>query len=85
VPVNSLKGYYGHTMGAAGVLETILSMRAVDRGNILGTRGFHELGVSNPISVSATNSPTTKQSFLKLLSGFGGGNAAMVFERIEKI
>ena len=85
VPVNSLKGFYGHTMGAAGVLETVLSMRAIDRGTILGTRGFHELGVSQPLSVSACNRPTTKQSFLKLLSGFGGGNAAMVFERIEKI
>ena len=84
VPVNSLKGFYGHTMGAAGVLESILSMRAVDRGTILGTRGFHELGVSKPVSVSADNRTTTKQSFLKLLSGFGGGNAAMVFERIEK-
>ena len=85
VPVNSLKGFYGHTMGAAGVLETVLSMRAIDRGTILGTRGFHELGISQPLSVSACNRPTTKQSFLKLLSGFGGGNAAMVFERIEKI
>ena len=26
VPVNSLKGYYGHTLGAAGVLETVLSL-----------------------------------------------------------
>jgi 3-oxoacyl-[acyl-carrier-protein] synthase-1 len=30
VPVNSLKGYYGHTMGAAGILETIITMRALD-------------------------------------------------------
>jgi 3-oxoacyl-[acyl-carrier-protein] synthase-1 len=28
IPINSFKGYYGHTMGAAGVLETILSMRS---------------------------------------------------------
>lgn len=84
VPVNSLKGYYGHTMGAAGVLESVLSMRAVDHGCVLGTRGFHELGVSQGVLVSAKNRPTTKQAFLKLLSGFGGGNAAMMFQKYKK-
>ncbi|MBR5928713.1 MAG: beta-ketoacyl synthase, partial [Prevotella sp.] len=81
VPVNSLKGYYGHTMGAAGVLETILSMQAVNDGCILGTRGFEELGVSKAVRVSAQNEQTDKRAFLKLLSGFGGCNAAMLFEK----
>ena len=81
VPVNSLKGYYGHTMGAAGVLETILSMVAVDDGCILGTRGYEELGVSHRVRVSGQHAATTKQSFLKLLSGFGGCNAAMLFKK----
>lgn len=81
VPVNSLKGYYGHTMGAAGVLETILSIQAVDDGCVLGTRGFEELGVSKAVRVSAQNGQTDKRAFLKLLSGFGGCNAAMLFEK----
>ncbi|MBF1436320.1 MAG: 3-oxoacyl-ACP synthase, partial [Prevotella micans] len=50
-PVNALKGYYGHTMGAAGVLETILSMRAVEAGTIIPTRGFGTLGVSNKLNI----------------------------------
>lgn len=81
VPVNSLKGYYGHTMGAAGVLETILSMAAVDDGCVLGTRGYEELGVSHRVRVSGQHTTTAKQAFLKLLSGFGGCNAAMLFEK----
>ena len=32
VPVSCLKGVFGHTMGAAGILETILSMASVDDG-----------------------------------------------------
>lgn len=83
VPVNSLKGYYGHTMGAAGVLETVLTMAALDDGCILGTRGFEELGVSHPIRVSGEHAATTGRSFLKLMSGFGGTNAAMLFKRVE--
>lgn len=81
VPVNSLKGYYGHTMGAAGILETILAMRAVDGGVVLGTKGFEELGVSCKVNISKDNRPTDRRSFIKLISGFGGGNAAILFRK----
>lgn len=80
-PVNSLKGYYGHTMGAAGVMEVILSMRAVEDHTILGTKGFDSLGVSKNVKVCPEHRSTDKNSFIKLLSGFGGCNAAMLFTR----
>ena len=80
VPVNGYKGYYGHTMGAAGVLETILSMAAIDDHTILGTRGYEERGVSGKIQLSADNQPTSKTAFVKMLSGFGGCNAAVLLE-----
>ena len=81
VPVNALKGYYGHTMGAAGVLETILSMQAVDDHNILATKGYEALGVTHPLRLSNRNQPTDKRAFIKLLSGFGGCNAALLFAK----
>ena len=77
-PVNSYKGYFGHTLGAAGVLETILTIQALNDQSILGTRGFQELGVSVPIQVSAEAKVTDKKTFLKLISGFGGTNAALL-------
>lgn len=80
VPVNSLKGYYGHTLGAAGILETVLTMRALDNHIILGTKGFEELGVSGKVRVSASHQSTEKTAFVKLISGFGGGNAALLVE-----
>jgi 3-oxoacyl-[acyl-carrier-protein] synthase-1 len=79
VPLNSLKGYYGHTMGAAGILESILSMAAIDDHTVLGTRGFSKLGVSCPVNISSEHRNTDKQAFVKLLSGFGGCNAAGIF------
>ena len=81
VPVNALKGVFGHTMGAAGILESILSMHAVDAGLVLPTRGFSELGVSRPVRVSAVAGRTGKQAFVKLLSGFGGVNGALLFRK----
>ncbi len=79
VPVNSLKGYFGHTMGAAGILETILSMASVDDGTVLGTRGYSVCGVSCPPDISSGPRRTVKRAFVKLLSGFGGCNAAGIF------
>ena len=81
VPVNALKGTFGHTMGAAGILESILSMQAVDAGIILPTRGFSALGVSRPVKVSATVGKTDRRAFVKLLSGFGGVNGALLFRK----
>ena len=81
VPVNALKGVFGHTMGAAGLLESILSMHAVDAGVVLPTRGFSELGVSRPVCVSASMGKTYKKAFVKLLSGFGGVNGALLFRK----
>ncbi len=80
-PINTLKGYYGHTMGAAGVLETVLSMRALDDGIVLATRGHEQCGTSVPVNVSAQHRNTNAKSFVKLLSGFGGCNAAMLFKK----
>jgi 3-oxoacyl-[acyl-carrier-protein] synthase-1 len=77
--VNALKGVFGHTMGAAGILESILSMEAADAGLVLPTRGFSELGVSRPVLVSAETRKTDKKAFIKLLSGFGGVNGALLF------
>lgn len=78
VPTDALKGYFGHTLGAAGVLETILSMKAVDDHTIIGTLGYEELGVSGKVNVSAENRPTDKNTFAKMLSGFGGCNATIL-------
>ncbi len=81
VPLSALKGYYGHTMGAAGVLETILSMRATDDGIVLPSKGFTEPGVSGKVCISSEPRPTDKTAFLKIMSGFGGCNVAAMFEK----
>ena len=77
IPVNALKGYVGHTLGAAGIMETILCMKAVDDHTVLGTRGYEEVGVSGRIQLSSKHHSTIKTSFIKQLSGFGGCNATL--------
>lgn len=83
VPVNALKGYFGHTMGAAGILETIITMHTLDQHIIIGTRGCEERGVSGQVKLSASHQPTDKTAFVKTISGFGGCNAAVLVERLD--
>jgi 3-oxoacyl-[acyl-carrier-protein] synthase-1 len=82
VPVNSLKGYYGHTLGAAGLIEAVISMHALQQQLVIPTLGFQSLGVPHPIMVSNQLSSRPMQHFLKTGSGFGGCNAAMIFSKI---
>jgi len=81
VPTNSLKGYYGHTLGAAGLIETIISMQSLKQNLILPTLGFETMGVSNPINVCTTLTSKRLKTCLKTASGFGGCNAAIVFSK----
>lgn len=79
VPLNALKGVFGHTLGAAGVLETVVSMKAVEAGIVLPTRGYGECGVSHSLDLSPHTRPAHGDTFIKMLSGFGGSNAAVAW------
>ena len=81
IPLNSLKGYLGHTLGAAGVVETILSIRQANMGLLFPTLGYEEIGVSRPINILNDNHHAPSLSYiLKTASGFGGCNAAVVIK-----
>ena len=84
IPINTLKGYYGHTLGASGILETIITMHSVSHGELLATRGFSEIGVSGKVNISANSMRVSKQSFVKIISGFGGCNAAVRMEGVRR-
>ena len=79
--LHSLKGYFGHTLGAAGVVESVLSIQSLLNDEILVSKGFENMGVSQTLNISRElmNKPIT--SFIKTASGFGGCNAAIVFRK----
>lgn len=81
MPVCGLKGYYGHTLGAAGIIETILAMASLDRGLIPGTRGYHTQGTTYALNLSAEAQTTDRLGFIKILSGFGGSNAGIAYTK----
>jgi 3-oxoacyl-[acyl-carrier-protein] synthase-1/3-oxoacyl-[acyl-carrier-protein] synthase II len=81
VVVHPFKAQIGHTLGAAGALESLACVDAFERGLLPGAAGF---GAMDPdamvrlLDVAKAGSPRTA---LKLSAAFGGANAALVLSR----
>ncbi|MFO7370843.1 MAG: beta-ketoacyl synthase N-terminal-like domain-containing protein [Bacteroidales bacterium] len=82
VPVNSLKGYWGHTLGAAGIIESVASAFSLRENTLLNTLGYSSSGVSQPINIISKTTQADLNSCLKIASGFGGCNASLLFQKI---
>ncbi len=80
-PVNSLKGYFGHTLGAAGIIESIVSLCSLQQNKVLPTVGFKKSGISQPINICATLQDGPLKNCLKTAAGFGGCNAAIILSK----
>lgn len=80
-PVNSLKGFYGHTLGAAGLIESVIFIQSLKKNMMLPTPGFKEAGTTMPVNVSNTLRTGNYHYCLKTASGFGGCNAAVVLQK----
>ena len=81
VPVNSLKGYYGHTLGAAGILESIVTIHSMKEDLILPSFGFKTPGTEMSVNIVRELKSAKLNTCLKTASGFGGCNAALIFMR----
>lgn len=80
-PCSGVKGLLGHTLGAAGAVETIVSLLALEHGFLPGTCGLENLDPNCPCPVIAT--PQLNVAPKLVLSnafGFGGNNASVLLE-----
>lgn len=82
VPTNSLKGFFGHTLGAAGVIETIVCMLSIEHQLVFESKGFREAGTTQEINLIKNTQLANIQTVLKTASGFGGGNAALLIKQV---
>ncbi len=81
VPLNSLKPFFGHTLGASGVLEIVMCIEQMKENLIVATPNFETLGVPFPLNVSSENRERNINYCLKTASGFGGTNAAVILSK----
>lgn len=80
-PVFSLKSIFGHTLGAAGLLETVISLAFADQNLIPPSLGYQNHGLTLPLQISPKTEQKEIRTILKTASGFGGANTAIVLEK----
>lgn len=82
-PLSSTKGLTGHPLAAAGGLEAVISVLALEQGLLPANVGLAE--VDPELGLAPLREPSKQQPELVLSSsfGFGGNNAALVLGRPE--
>lgn len=84
VPVNSYKGYIGHTLGAAGVIESIICFETMRNNLLVKTYGFENPGTIENLNVIGRNISKPIHRVVKTASGFGGSNAVVLFKKEDE-
>src|SRR5262249_19236818 len=78
-PVSGSKGMLGHTLGAAGVVETILCVLAMQERWLPGTPGLKTAAEGAPTTIVREGRPADRINYvLKMNTGFGGVNGAII-------
>jgi len=78
-PVSGLKGMLGHTLGAAGIIETLACVLAMQEQLLPGTPRLSNAAEDTAPSLVRTPRAVTKLNhILKLNTGFGGMNGALI-------
>ena len=81
VPVNSIKGSLGHTMGAAAALEAFMCLLSAQRGLIPPTLNLEEPDPECDLDyVPGRARPARPRIMLSTSMGFGGCNGALILE-----
>lgn len=79
VPVGSSKSFFGHLLGAAGVVETIATLMALEHGVLPPNLNLDHPDPQCAIALIGGKSvPTEARLAMKNSFGFGGGNAVLV-------
>lgn len=84
VPISSLKGYIGHSMGASGAIELIASLLMMEKGIIYPTLNLDEISPDCE-GINHITKPVKKEinTILKNCFAFGGINAALICKKYD--
>jgi len=80
-PLHSFKSFVGHTLGAAGIVESAMLIEALQQQYLIPSLGYETSGVPITLNVTTKAQPANIQYALKTASGFGGCNAAAIWKK----
>ena len=79
VNCSSTKGYVGHTLGAAGITEAIISIMALESGVVPGNINLHNVDKDIPVQPLLTSKKMALGNVMSNNFGFGGSNCSLIF------
>ncbi|MEO5695110.1 MAG: beta-ketoacyl-[acyl-carrier-protein] synthase family protein [Usitatibacter sp.] len=82
-PVNSTKGMTGHTLGAAGAVEALISVLAIAEGAVPASPGTRDIDPALRARYELDGGPRTLRRVMSNSFGFGGSNCSLVFGRLD--
>lgn len=82
-PVTSLKGFFGHTLGASGIIGAVTSLLAIEHGFIPGTVNTTTVDPECEAKIQLEFATRPVRTVLANSLGFGGNNASLVFGVVE--
>lgn len=78
---SSTKGWTGHTLGAAGIVESAIALSVLDTGQVPGTLGSETLDPHCGAQLRLENTRRECRHVMNNSFGFGGNNCSLVFGR----
>ncbi len=80
---SSTKGWTGHTLGTAGILEAVITLEAMKHGLIPGTLNCENPDPKFDFPIMLQNTRKPIRTAMTNSFGFGGNNASLIFGRIN--
>ena len=82
-PASSTKGWTGHTLGAAGIVEAIISLIAIEEGFMPGSLNTQNVDPATKIRYLLDNSVAPVRYVMSNSFGFGGTNCSLIVGRVN--
>ena len=83
-PVSSTKGQIGHCLGAAGSIEAVISLMALDRGIIPPTINYEEPDSACDLDYVVEGAREANlETVMSNSFGFGGTNGVVIFKKYQ--
>ena len=79
--VSSTKGWTGHTLGAAGIVEAVVCLRSLEAGRVPGTLNLTETDPDMAFPILKETQDASLSHVMSNSFGFGGSNCSLVFSR----
>jgi 3-oxoacyl-[acyl-carrier-protein] synthase-1 len=80
-PMSSTKGWTGHTLGAAGIVEAIIAMDTFHTGLLPGNLHCKRVDPEIALQLAEENREASPEHVMSNSFGFGGNNASLIFSR----